>query len=142
MICEYKTLFIDLYGVILKDGILDEGFLDFSESVKGKYDVVLLTNGNSQEIKQIIENYGIGKYFSATLISDKLGCEKPSLKVFDAALETIGRNAQECILVDCQAQNLLAAEEVGISAMLFNRSNENFDGMSVCSFKELIDIIG
>ncbi len=142
MICEYKTLFIDLYGVILKDGVLDEGFLGFAESVKGKYDVVLLTNGNLQEVTQITENYDIGKYFSATLTSDMLGCEKPSLKFFDTTLEIIGRNAQECILVDCQIQNLLAAEEVGISAMLFNRSNENFDGMSVCSFKEIIDIIG
>jgi hypothetical protein len=36
----------------------------------------------------------------------------------------------------------LFAEEVGIATLFFNRNGENFDGMAVCSFNELIDIIG
>lgn len=152
MICEYKTLIIDTYGVIFKEKecrnndveslTMDKDFLDFANKIKGKYEIVLLSNDDSERSNNITAHYGIDKYFSNKIISSEVNCKKPELKIFDVTLERIGRKPSECIFVDWDIKNLLAAEEVGISTVLFNRNNENFDGMTVYSFKELFDIIG
>ncbi|MBE6692838.1 MAG: HAD family hydrolase [Ruminococcaceae bacterium] len=152
MICQYKTLILDAYGVIFKEYscksneieslTMDEGFLDFANKIKSKYEIVLLSNDDSEQSKKITAYYGIDEYFSAKIISSEANCKKPSLQIFDITLERIGRKPSECIFVDWDVKSLLAAEEVGISTVLFNRNEDNFDGMTVYSFKELFDIIG
>lgn len=152
MICDYKTLILDIYGVIFKEEksencdienlTLDKDFIDFAKKTKEKYQIVLLSNDSLEHSKRITEFYGIDGLFDERILSDETGFKKPSLEIFDAALEKIGRKPSECIFVDSKVKNLLYAEEVGISALLFNRSDEHFEGMTVYSFKELFDIIG
>ncbi len=152
MICDYKTLILDIYGVIFKEEksencdienlTLDKDFIDFAKKTKEKYQIVLLSNDSLEHSKRITEFYGIDDLFDERILSDETGFKKPSLEIFDAALEKIGRKPSECIFVDSKVKNLLYAEEVGISALLFNRKDEHFEGMAVYSFKELFDIIG
>lgn len=204
MIKDYKTIFIDMYGVILRESMgvipyvyscfndseqeringileekrlidrlsegeitdkeffaelglhdgenrtkdyienfltLDEGFIDFAEKAKDKYELILLSNDASEWSKYITEYYGLDKYFRNKIISAEVKCRKPGFAIFDKALEIVGRSAAECIFVDNSIKNLLAAEEVGISPILFNRDNKHFCGMTVDNFKELADIL-
>lgn len=152
MICDYKTLILDIYGVIFKEEKIKNGeienltfdrdFPDFAKKIKEKYQIVLLSNDTAAQNKRITEFYGIDGLFDERFVSEELGSEKPSLEIFDALLEKIGRKPSECIFVDSKAKNLLYAEEVGISALLFDRNDEHFEGVTVYSFKELFDIIG
>ncbi|MBR6783806.1 MAG: HAD-IA family hydrolase [Clostridia bacterium] len=121
---------------------LDSGFLDFAERVKDKYELVLLSNDVAEWSEYICKKFGLDKYFSRKIISAEVKIRKPSLEIYDLALEKTGKSPYECIFVDNSAQNLVAAEEVGISPILFNRENENYYGMTVYSFKELYDILG
>jgi SAM-dependent methyltransferase len=82
------------------------------------------------------------KYFSHRTVSADVKCRKPDLKIFDLTLEAIGKAPSECIFIDNDVKNLLAAEEVGISAVLFNRDGAHFDGATVETFGELCDLIG
>ena len=53
MICDYKTLILDIYGVIFKEEdpnckveslTIDKDFIDFAKKTKEKYQIVLLSN--------------------------------------------------------------------------------------------------
>lgn len=121
---------------------LDKGFIDFAERIKGKYDLVLLSNDVSEWSEYTVKHFGIEKYFSHRTVSADVKCRKPDLKIFDLTLEAIGKAPSECIFIDNDVKNLLAAEEVGISAVLFNRDGAHFDGATVETFGELCDLIG
>lgn len=121
---------------------LDKSFIGFAEAAKDKYDIVLLSNDVSEWSGYITEYHGLNKYFSDKIVSADVGCRKPDMKIFDLTLERIKRSPAECIFVDNNVQNLLSAEEVGISPVLFNRDGLSFDGLTVYSFGELSDFLG
>ncbi len=121
---------------------LDRGFLPFAEKVSGKYDLVLISNDVSQWSKYITEFFGLDEYLKAKIVSADVKCRKPDFAIFDKALEITGKSAKECIFVDNSAKNLLAAEEVGMSPILFNRDNEHYYGAEVFDFNELYSMIG
>lgn len=121
---------------------LDKGFIGFAERIKGKYDLVLLSNDVSEWSEYTVKHLGIDKYFSHRTVSADVKCRKPDLKIYDMTLEAIGRSPSECIFIDNDVKNLLAAEEVGISTVLFNRDGLHFDGATVESFDELCELIG
>lgn len=120
---------------------LDNGFIPFAEHVKDKYELVLLSNDVSEWSSYITEKYGINRYFKDKIVSADVKCRKPDFKIFDLALGRIGRTPAECIFIDNTVRNLLAAEEVGISPVLFNRDESRFDGATVYSFEELSQLI-
>lgn len=121
---------------------LDRGFIDFAERVKDKYELVLVSNDVSEWSSYITEYYGLDKYFKHKIVSADVKCRKPDLAIFDKTLEIIGKTASECIFVDNSAKNAVAAEEVGISPILFNRDGEHYYGATVDSFEELCSLIG
>ena len=121
---------------------LDAGFTRFAEAVKGRYDLVLLSNDLVEWSDYICKKHDLDKYFKDKIISASVKCVKPQLKMFDLALERINRSPYECIFVDNKAENLLAAEEVGIAPFLFDRGGEHYYGASVSSFDELLSYIG
>lgn len=120
---------------------LDEGFINFAEKACGKYELILLSNDVSDFSEYICEYYELNKYFKHKIVSASVKCRKPELEIFDKALEIIGRTPAECIFVDNRPKNLISAEEVGISPILFNRDESHYYGMSVDNFDELSDII-
>ena len=121
---------------------LDKGFIEFAEKVKDKYDLVLLSNDISDRSRYITEFYGLDKYFKHKIISADLKCRKPQLEIFDKALEIVRKRPAECMFIDISVKNLIAAEEVGIAPILFNRDNDHYYGMVVENFEELYNLIG
>lgn len=120
---------------------LDEGFIDFAEQIKDKYDLVLLSNDVGEWSRHITSYFGIDKYFKDRIISSEVKCRKPDFKIYDTALEKIGKKPQECIFIDNKPENLLAAEEVGIAPIHFNRDGGHYCGMTVFCFEELTDLL-
>lgn len=121
---------------------LDKGFIPFAEKIKDKYKLVLVSNDIPEWSEYITEYFGINKYFLHKIISGSVGARKPDFKIFDDCLEIIGARPAECILVDNSAKNLVAAEEMGISPVLFDRDGEHFCGATVLNFEELYNFIG
>ncbi len=120
----------------------DTDFIPFVESIKDKYDVVLLSNDDDLRSRYITSHFGIDKYFKDRFVSGALGVRKPDFAIYDLALERLGKSPAECIFVDDRVENLLHAEEVGISPILFNRDDSHYDGATVYSFAELRMFIG
>lgn len=120
---------------------LDSGFISFAEKYYEQYDFILLSNDVSEWSSYITEFYQLNKYFKKKIVSGDVKCRKPDKKIYELALEKIGRTASECYFVDNSVQNLEAAVETGISPILFNRDNEEYTGTIVNSFEKFETIL-
>lgn len=120
---------------------LDSGFISFAEKYYEQYDFVLLSNDVSEWSSYITEFYQLNKYFKKKIVSGDVKCRKPDKKIYELALEKIGRTASECYFVDNSVQNLESAAEIGIYPILFNRDNEEYTGTIINSFKEFETIL-
>lgn len=69
------------------------------KALHGKYPLGLITNGPADIQRQEIETLEIGKYFDHVFIEGEFGIGKPSPKVFQAAQQAMGLEADEILFV-------------------------------------------
>lgn len=133
---------------------LDAGFVPFAEKFSGKgsdtlkseesgkrFDFVLLSNDVLQWSKYIMEYHQLDGYFSDKIVSADVGCRKPQKEIYELALKRIGKRAEECCFIDNSVSNLNVAAELGILPILFNRDQEEYNGIVVNSFEELAEFL-
>ncbi|MBR2409840.1 MAG: HAD-IA family hydrolase [Lachnospiraceae bacterium] len=120
---------------------LDAGFVPFAERFAGQYEFVLLSNDVSEWSAYITEHHGLDKYFSHKIVSGDVKCRKPERKIYELALERIGKKPEECLFIDNTVKNLLVAQELGIVPVLFDRDKEEYAGVKVNTFEELAQVI-
>ncbi len=116
---------------------LDSGFIPFAEKYYRQYEFVLLSNDVSQWSAYITEYHQLNKYFVEKIVSGDVKCRKPERKIYELALERIGKRPEECLFIDNSVKNLEVAAELGIQTVLFNRDGEEYCGSIVNSFGEL-----
>ena len=116
---------------------LDRGFIPFAEKQFEQYEFVLLSNDVSEWSAYITEYHSLNKYFKHKIVSGDVKCRKPDKKIYELTLEKIGKRPEECVFIDNSVKNLDVANELGIHPILFNRDNEEYDGVIVNSFDEL-----
>lgn len=120
---------------------LDAGFIPFAEKYSGKYEFVLLSNDVSQWSTYITEYHQLNGYFKDKIVSADVGCRKPQKEIYELTLRRIGKKAEECCFVDNSVSNLNVAAELGILPILFNRDQEDYDGIIVNTFEELAELL-
>lgn len=120
---------------------LDAGFVPFAERFAGQYEFVLLSNDVSEWSAYITEHHGLDKYFLHKIVSGDVKCRKPERKIYELALERIGKKPEECLFIDNTVKNLLVAQELGIVPVLFDRDKEEYAGVKVNTFEELAQVI-
>ena len=67
----------------------------------------------------LIRSFGFYKPFDPCLLSCEMGLEKPDPKVYELLLKTLNLSANEIVFIDDAAENVEAAQAVGIDAILF-----------------------
>jgi len=120
---------------------LDAGFIPFAEKFAEQYEFVLLSNDVSEWSAYITEFHGLDKYFKHKIVSGDVKCRKPDRRIYELALERIGKKPEECLFIDNTAKNLLVAQELGIVPVMFDRDKEEYAGTKVNSFEELAQVI-
>lgn len=119
----------------------DQEFLWFAKRNYRQYDFVLLSNDVKEWSKYLFELYGLQKYFKESIISGEIRMRKPENRIFAYTIKHLQCNPQKCVFVDNSVQNLNAAQEAGINAVLFNRDNEVYSGDIVSNFHELNSLL-
>ena len=92
------------------------------ESLYGKYDLYLASNGTEAVQVRRIASSGIEKYFKGIFISQKIGFDKPSKEYFDACFSEIAHfSTEETIIIgDSLSSDILGGKNAGIKTCLFN----------------------
>lgn len=118
------------------------------DELKGKYQLVLLTNGapSLQNLKLKITPE-IAPYFDQIIISGDFGKGKPDASIFEYVMERAGISAEQGIMVgDNLMTDILGSNRVGMRNVWINRENKSrieevtptFEVSSLTSFLELV----
>ena len=91
---------------------------------KRGYPLYILSNGFAEVQSRKLESGGIARYFKRLILSDEIGVTKPDRRLFDYALQIVGSEASETLIVgDNYDADILGAMNAGWSAIHFNRDN-------------------
>ncbi len=126
--------------------VYDETF-ETLEALKGKYKLLLLTNGSPdlQNTKLTITPE-ISPYFDQIVISGDFGRGKPDPSIFEHALSLMSFKKEEVIMVgDNLMTDILGANRAGIKSVWVNRHNkernEVIPTFEITHLGELFDIL-
>src|SRR5881396_437334 len=77
-------------------------FFDDAEStlqVLSKYCEIGLIANQSEDIHELLELSGLGRFFKVQAISSSVKLKKPDPRIFELALKQAGRHSEDCIMV-------------------------------------------
>ncbi len=105
----------------------------------------IITNG-FREVQTIkLEKSGLSQYFDIVVCSEDVGHQKPSIHVFNHALEKVAGKADESIMIgDSLQADIIGAENAGIKAIFFDPHFEHKDGTHkwmIRSLKEIPELL-
>jgi putative hydrolase of the HAD superfamily len=106
----------------IKEGRLDLfKFFDDAESTLqtlSKYCEMGIIANQSEDIFQLIEKSGFGKFFKVKAISSSVKLKKPDSKIFELALKQAGYSAKDCIMVgDRLDTDICPANTIGMTTI-------------------------
>ncbi|KAF6835980.1 hypothetical protein CMUS01_05575 [Colletotrichum musicola] len=105
--------------------------------------VVILTNGAQQFQADKAREIGVLEHVDGLISSESVGCRKPSSRVFDAALESLGTQRHRTLMVgDSMENDVLGADEAGLRAVWYRPSSSSrggIDGLTV--IRNISDVV-
>lgn len=118
------------------------------DELKGKYQLVLLTNGapSLQNLKLEITPE-IAPYFDHIIISGDFGKGKPDASIFEHVMERTGITADDAIMVgDNLNTDILGSSRVGMRNVWINRDNNMANGAvtptyEISSLTDLVKLV-
>jgi len=72
-------------------------------------------------MERIFINHDLRRFFKAFIISSKIGCYKPQKQIFRHAINEISLPANKLIFIDDALENIKAAKQIGLHALLIDR---------------------
>ncbi len=102
------------------------GALELLESLHGKYNLCLVTNGISRVQHSRIRKVGFDKFFPHVVISEEIGFSKPNPSFFHHALQLLGNPpVQKALIIgDNLKSDIEGGLGTGMHACWFNPKNE------------------
>ncbi|MBL8517033.1 MAG: HAD family hydrolase [Betaproteobacteria bacterium] len=95
---------------------------DLLEKLFCEYSLAIVTNNSAAEQRAKLKHLGIAGYFKALIISEEVGATKPDARIYYAALDQLGCEPHEAVMVgDNVHADVQGAHDAGIAAVWFNR---------------------
>jgi FMN phosphatase YigB (HAD superfamily) len=99
----YEKVIVNRLEPHIKQGRRDlfKFFDDAEPTLKAlsKYCEMGIIANQSEDVAELIQKAGFGKFFKVQIISSSLKLKKPDAKIFELALKQAGQNAEDCIMV-------------------------------------------
>lgn len=71
----------------------------------------------------IEDQLGVSRYVAWTFVSCKTGVRKPDAQAYLGAAQALGRRPADCLFIDDRLDNCVAAERVGMPAIVFESAS-------------------
>ena len=137
---EAKEIFKEYLKLYEDNWLLFDDTINTLEQLKNKYKLGIITNGDSVQQRQKIENTKITNYFSQIIISSEVGFSKPEKEIFELACKRIKEKPESSIMVgDNLKADVQGAINAGLNGIWINRRNEGFEFKN--QIKELRELL-
>ena len=97
----------------------NERMMELVRRLKVDYKVGLLSNVSSELLERLFSVPERTQLFDIFVESWKVGAIKPAAEIYEAALESGGLRAEECLFIDDVMANVDGAKSVGMDAIQF-----------------------
>ena len=126
-----KSLGQDIDYSVLVDSFrftqLDDRMIDLVQKLKERYFVGMVTDNKCDRISTILDYRGLNQCFDVVAISACVHSGKDSRSIFEYALNTLNVSACECVFIDNTEKNLVVPKQMGMSTVLYNDDNRDFE---------------
>ncbi len=93
--------------------------VEIATSLKGKYKLFVLSNTDGVHHAYIRTIIPLDDIFDGQVVSYLVGAEKPSKKIYQAALNMADEKPEHCIFIDDLEENIAAARKAGMQGIVF-----------------------
>lgn len=100
------------------------GTMEIVKELKGKYQLILLSDHTREWMEYIEENNRDLKIFDKKIFSYDIGAVKSDKQTFKIVLEQTGIVADETLFIDDYEKNIKNAEAVGIHGIVFENAEQ------------------
>lgn len=104
-------------------GVIDTRVLDVAREWRARGAVLALLSNATFRLHADLAAHGLTAVFDLVVSSSGLGIAKPDQGFFQHALQALGITAADALYVDDSAQNVHAAEEIGIRSWQFTSAD-------------------
>ena len=128
---DRDAYFSELWSEFTRPGVweLFPETLDVLAALKGRVRLAVVSNFDSR-LRAILAHLGIAEFFDDIVISSEVGADKPSRKIFSAALARAGIHASDALHVgDHPEADWLGAERAGLRAFRLQRPENSLCGV-------------
>jgi putative hydrolase of the HAD superfamily len=108
---EFRSIWSDMFQ-------LDHAMMSLVEELKRDNQLLLLSNTSPWHFAWVEYNFAISRHFDGLILSYEVGAMKPDEPIYRAALKKAD-NPDTAIFIDDLPENVIAAERLGIRALLF-----------------------
>jgi 2-haloacid dehalogenase len=91
---------------------------------KAGYPVWGLSNWPADKFAQVRPLYDFFNHLDGMVVSGEVGLVKPERHIFDYLVEQVGRPAGDCLFIDDNERNIIAARELGFQTILFRSAEQ------------------
>ncbi len=125
---------------------LMKGALSTLDSLYGKYEMHLLTNGFEETQHRKIEAAKIDNFFKTVTTSESCGHTKPHPLIFKHKLKKIDANRTECLMIgDNPLSDIHGAKTAGIDQVFFNPNGRHIPKLkptfTISSLDQLLNFL-
>ncbi len=106
---------------------LDDRMIALVHRLKEKYLIGMVTDNKYDRIRTILDYRGLTPYFDVVAVSAYVHSCKDSRSIFEYVLNTLNVSACECVFIDNTEKNFVVPEQMGMSTILFNDDNRDFE---------------
>lgn len=106
---------------------LNRDLLEFIRNNRDQVKMGLLSNAWIRLRHRLEQEWQIADLFDTIIISAEHGITKPDHEIYQLALASLGVGPAQCAFVDDQAQNVNAAQELGLQAIHFQTTRGTLD---------------
>ena len=126
---EEASLNFDQYLKIYENNWLTfEDAFPVLDSLKKKYKLAAITNGDSKQQRLKVKKTNLEHYFQEVIVSGEVGFAKPGTKIFEIACEKLNVKPSECVMIgDKFKVDVEGGLQAGMHAIWANRKNEDID---------------
>lgn len=115
----------------VKSAVLMEQALEVIRYIRKNYKTALITNGRNEIQYGKIDRMGIRDEFDFIIVSEEAGCKKPDSRIFEAAINHLQLQPEQCIYVgDHPINDMEGAYKAGMETVWMKVNQPWRDGLS------------
>jgi glucose-1-phosphatase len=99
---------------------LDEALVAYIGRLQGRYQTAIISNAMDGLRHSLTHTYPIAQFFDLIVVSAEEKVMKPKPEIYQRTLARLGRQPHEAVFIDDFRHNVLAARELGMTAVHFS----------------------